>query len=118
MSERSLIDKALKRMREEMPTYVHSPEAEEALGMAGRMLSGSKQDPEGEVVFWNACLFNERGEQIWHGDINVTREAPKLAGLACQLGPLYLTREQPFRFKGLKVGRAERPEHVMEFHPS
>lgn len=108
---------AIARMREKMPKYAHDDAAWELLGPPGKMLSASKQAPEGEEVVWNACLFNEAGEQIWHGDFNLTRDEEKLRELAESIGPIFLTREQPARFEGLDAAKKADRSRSSEFSP-
>lgn len=95
--------------------YDYTPEAQDALGMAGAMLSGAKQAPKGQEVYWNACVFTKEGVQIWHGDFNLTEGRAKLQALAEQVGTIYLTKEQPFRFDGLKAGMRARPDGFVRF---
>lgn len=111
------IDKILKRMQDKMPVYNYSSEAEERLGMPGAMLSGSKTAPKGQTVYWNACIFNEAEEQIWHGDLNLTRKAKELQELADAVGPIHVTPESPFRFDGFKRGKSERGDAIRTFTP-
>lgn len=99
------LDSVLKRMRERAPVYNYIEEAQEELGAPGAMLHGAKIAPEGQEVYWNACVFNEREEQIWHGDFNLTRDRDKLQRLADRVGTIHLTPEQPFRFDGFKAGK-------------
>lgn len=112
-----MIDAALRRMREKMPVYRHSTEAEEELGMPGAMLSGSKTAPEGETVYWNACVFDDDKATIWHGDLNLTRSNDKLQALANRVGTIHVTPEHPFRFEGFKVGKSQRGDAIVTFRP-
>jgi hypothetical protein len=89
---------------------------EDVVGLHGRQLSGSKTAKPGHTVFWNACIFNAKGEQIWYGDIDLTTESDKLQEAANLFGTLYVTRESPFRWDGLKKGLRDSnmrnvPEH-------
>ena len=104
----SVFDKALKRMREEAPTYNYVDEAQEELGAPGAMISGSKRAPEGQEVYWNACVFDEKARQIWHGDLNLTRRRSDLQDLANQIGTIHVTPENPFRWEGLRAGPQDR----------
>jgi hypothetical protein len=81
-----------------------SSQVEEILGISGSMLSGSKQSPPGEEIFWNACIFDKKGTEIWFGDLNLTKSVDKLQEVANLVGKIYVTREHPFRWKGLKEG--------------
>jgi hypothetical protein len=58
--------------------------ARNLLGRVGAMLSPTKRDPEGEVVLWNARVFAPR-EDIWSGDLNMTRSETMLVALAVVL---------------------------------
>jgi hypothetical protein len=94
----------------------------EKLGMRGTMISGSKTaymiaNPDHEV-FFNACVFNGAGVQVWFGDIDLTLSSDAIQELTEEYGVLYVTREQPFRFKGLEEGRKICPEFVRTFKPT
>lgn len=73
------------------------------LGHHGTMISGSKSGylhshPKSEV-FFNANLYNAEAIKIWFGDVDITKSRTKLQELAKALGgPIYLTREQPWRW--------------------
>jgi hypothetical protein len=111
-----------------------------ALGHHGRLLSVYKETPpsrEGHNLYWNACVFiKEPGRvgasgpailglrpsyrQIWYGDLDATEKHEALQGLARDLGAtLYVTPENPFRFKGFKDGQKVRyaMERVLEYKP-
>jgi hypothetical protein len=70
----------------------------------GRMVSGSKsayrdKHPENEVYF-NANVFNSKGEKIWYGDLDLTIESEKLDIIAESLGEkLFVLREMDGRFE-------------------
>lgn len=78
------------------------------LGFRGRMLSGSKVQylskyPKHKVYF-NACMFDKDGTQVWFGDVDVDKDYLKLQKLADESGEtFYLTPEQPFRWHGLNA---------------
>lgn len=97
--------------------YEYSEEAQEILGMSGAMISSGKQSPEGEKIYWNACVFNDNGIQIWHGDLNLTRSEKALQDLADRIGTIHVTPEQPFRFEGLDHGRKSRGDWIVTFYP-
>lgn len=115
---RALLDAALARMRERAPERVYSEDSEELLGMSGRMLSGTKTAPEGETIYWNACVFNDAGQQVWHGDLNLARQQEALQALADRIGTIHVTPEQPFRFDGLKEGRKRHGDRVVIVVPT
>jgi len=77
-------------------------EAESVLGLCGRMIAGSKtmyfmQHPDNMTVF-NANVCVAQGK-IWHGDLDVTFDEPKLKKLAETLGlKIYVLRESDARF--------------------
>jgi hypothetical protein len=65
----------------------------------GRMISGSKTEPKGQVCVWNANVLTRSAGKIWFGDLNLTKDAPKLEKLAQMIGePLYVLRESDCRF--------------------
>lgn len=76
----------------------------DCLGFPGAMLSGSKCTPLGKedhTIYWNACVFDSAGTQIWHGDLDVTDREADLRALAQRLGEaIWVTPEQPWRFDG------------------
>lgn len=109
---------ALDRMRKRMPIANYSEAAYEELGAPGAMLSGSKTAPEGETVYWNACIFNDAKEQIWHGDLNLTTSAEFLQRLANRVGRIHVTPEHPFRFDGFKRGKSERGDRIVTYEPA
>lgn len=76
----------------------------EKLGHMGRLLSGSKStystNHPGSRVFFNGNIYDAKGEKIWFGDVDLTREAKKLQEIVQALGEkIYVTREQPFRWE-------------------
>lgn len=88
--------------------------AVEILGEPGFLLAASKsgyrdQHPDHDVYF-NACVFDGRdlrprrrhhATQIWFGDLDLTLQAENLQELANRVGPIVVTSETPYRFKGL-----------------
>jgi hypothetical protein len=68
-----------------------------------RLLSYSKSIyrktyPNNEVYF-NANIFNESGQKVWHGDLDLTLDTKKLKKIAQSLGTnLYILREMDGRF--------------------
>ncbi len=84
-------------------------QAEERLGMAGRMIAGSKSGyckayPQNVPIF-NSNLavktgaFGKKAEKIWHGDLDLTEDCAKLRKLSEDLEkPLYVIREMDGRF--------------------
>lgn len=78
--------------------------AEELLGLAGRIISGSKtgfcrQHPDHFPIF-NANVCTEAGK-IWFGDVDLTEDEPRLAELAAALKQkVYVLYEQDGRFRG------------------
>lgn len=81
-------------------------EAEELLGPAGRLVSDPKssysdQHLDHEVLF-NACVFDAPALEIWFGDLDLTRDAPRLQELADLLGEIYVAPESPFRLEGIR----------------
>lgn len=83
-------------------TYYPAFESEGLL--TGRLLAGSKSAyrekyPENEVYF-NANVFNSRGEKIWYGDLDITLESESLDRIAEALGEkLFVLREMDGRFE-------------------
>lgn len=79
--------------------------ADEILGYSGRLIDASKscymEDNPDHKVYFNACIFNEQGTQIWFGDIDFNLDESKLKALAERVGGIYVTPEQPFRWEGL-----------------
>ncbi len=77
-------------------------QAESVLGICGRMIAGSKtmyrdRHPDNMWVF-NANVCIAKGK-IWHGDLDVTFDEPKLKDLAEALGEkIYVLRESDARF--------------------
>ena len=65
----------------------------------GRMISGSKSCPAGQVCVFNANLVTKNRGKIWFGDLNITKEAKKLKKIAEEIGEvLYVLREGDCRF--------------------
>lgn len=95
---------------------------EKVFGYPGRLLDGSKRSyserhPE-SVVYFNACVFDANGRQIWFGDIDLTIDAERLQAAANEQGSeLHVTPEQPFRRYGLETCRKREPDVVKTFVP-
>jgi len=72
--------------------------------MMGRMISGSKSGyrdryPENLVVF-NANIVTKKRGKVWHGDLDVTIDEPKLSEVSKKLGEnLYILYEMDARFE-------------------
>jgi len=65
----------------------------------GRMISGSKRAPVGEVCVWNANVLTKSRGKFWFGDLNLTRDADELKALGSKEGePIYVLREMDARF--------------------
>jgi hypothetical protein len=89
-------------------TIEFDDEVEEIIGPVGAMISASKTaysdaHPDNKV-FFNACIFNKKGVQIWAGDLDLTLKKDKLAELADLVGEIWITPEFGYRFQGLKAG--------------
>jgi len=66
----------------------------------GRMLSGSKQSPNGQTCIWNANIVTKSLGKVWYGDLNITTDGKKLKEIASIIGePIYVLREMDCRFK-------------------
>jgi len=78
------------------------------LGIPGKMLSNSKSQyrqsyPDSQVYF-NGCIFDKDLNQVWWGDIDTTRDKPKLYQIANEAKEIfYVTPENPFRTDFNKV---------------
>ena len=65
----------------------------------GRMISGGKKAPEGHKCVWNANIVTESKGKVWWGDVDITKDAPKLKAIAAEAGEtLYVLREMDCRF--------------------
>lgn len=65
----------------------------------GRMLSGSKFAPKGQVCVWNANIVTKSQGKVWFGDVSITKDAKVLKEIATEAGePLYVLREMDCRF--------------------
>ena len=88
-------------------------EVEKILGPCGRLLSSSKSAyrefyPDHQV-FFNACLWDSNGTEIWFGDIDLTKENRKLEKARNLFdNPIYLTKEDPYRFEGFAPNNIEK----------
>jgi len=73
----------------------------------GRAVSFSKslyrQAYRSHIVLFNACLFNAKGEEVWWGDVDLTKDWKLFFETSHALTEtLILTPEMPYRFIGLK----------------
>lgn len=67
---------------------------------AGRMISGSKISPKGEVCVWNANLCTKSKGKFWFGDLNLTHDLEQLQQAAFEQGEsVYILRERDARFQ-------------------
>lgn len=65
----------------------------------GRMMSGSKRSPKGQLCVWNANVISPSYGKIWFGDLNLTKDEGDLRQIAHELGePIYVLRERDCRF--------------------
>lgn len=87
-----------------------SSQVEKILGASGKLLAYSKSSysrahPDHQV-FYNACIFDAASEeQLWFGDVDMTKQEAHLQKVANSLGrDIILTAEYPFRFEGLETG--------------
>jgi hypothetical protein len=107
---------------------VNSKIANNILGYAGRMISGSKSRyrtlfPENIVVFnANICTADEK---IWFGDIDITLDKQALIELASALSKeIYILREMDGRFENETTPLLEHavitvhPDRTIVLHPS
>lgn len=89
-------------MTDEMDIY--DALAEQGL-YGGRMLSGSKSGYRdrfpGHTVYFNACIFDSDGIQVWHGDLDLDADHEALNEAATVAGVFAVTPETPFRWNGL-----------------
>lgn len=71
--------------------------------MLGRMISGSKsmyrQKYPDNLVIFNSNIIIESLGKVWHGDVDITREAATLKAIANDIGEnLYILYEMDARF--------------------
>lgn len=95
---------------------------EKNLGPAGRMISWSKStykhaNPD-NLVYFNACIFDELLVQVWYGDIDLTKDKQtleKIAEVAEQ--PIYVTPEH-YRADFEKISRRdlEMDDRIVKFN--
>jgi hypothetical protein len=90
------------------------------LGFPGCMLSGSKsaysQAHPTHTVYFNACIFDDHGTQVWHGDLDLTLSADRIQEAADYFGTLHVTPEHIFRFYGFEEGMKRDPDRVKTFY--
>lgn len=102
--------------------------AENNLGRSGRVLRWEKSlyvtNGPRNVVFFNANVFDQDGNKIWFGDIDLTVDGHKLNQLATELGKsVYLTVELPWRYKAvvtnneLSKAALTTPRDVVRYSP-
>lgn len=82
---------------------------ENGLG-AGRMVGGSKsgyqEEHPGELVIFNACIYDDTPTQVWWGDINLTESKKTLQKVAnVSNKTFYVTYESQFRSDFNKVDK-------------
>lgn len=68
----------------------------------GRLVGWSKtqyrrENPDNEVYF-NANIFNNDGQKVWYGDLDLTVDGYKLQEIADKIGTLYVLWEHDGRF--------------------
>ena len=66
-----------------------SYQAEEIIGKAGRRLFAGKGMNKPQTIF-NADIFNEKGERIWLGDIDIYKDRWALLRLSAKAGGLFI----------------------------
>lgn len=72
----------------------------------GRMLSGSKSGYRerfpSNTVYFNACVFNTDGTQVWHGDLDLSVDSDAIQQAVDESNEaISVTPEMPFRWNGL-----------------
>lgn len=89
---------------------------------SGRMVGWSKSGyrdahPDNRVYF-NACIFDKTGAQVWWGDLDVTESEDILKQVAKEYGHMfYVTPEHPYRMDFNKVTKKQlnTDEYVIKF---
>ena len=74
-----------------------SYQAEDFIGKAGRRLFIEKGVNKSSTIF-NANIFNEKGERIWFGDIDIYRDRSVLLRLSAKTGDLFIFNRTDGRF--------------------
>jgi len=65
----------------------------------GRMLSGSKTAPAGQLCVFNGNVITNLRGKVWYGDLNITKEKKILKQIADECGEtLYILKERDCRF--------------------
>lgn len=65
----------------------------------GRMISGSKQGPEGHLCVFNANICTKSRGKVWFGDLDLTADLVDLKRFAAEQGEdIYILRERDARF--------------------
>ena len=88
----------------------------------GRMIAYSKssymKDHWGDKVFFNACIFDINGVQVWYGDLNIKEDSKKLNKVSKDSKQeFYITPEHGFRSDFHKVTKEqlEKDPDVVKF---
>lgn len=88
----------------------------------GRMISYSKSTymraNEGHKVYFNSCIYDSNGVQIWYGDLDLTKDSRKLNKVAKESKQeFYVTPESGFRsdFNKITKEQLEKDEWVVKF---
>jgi hypothetical protein len=88
----------------------------------GRMISYSKSSyinsNRGNKVFFNACVFDINGIQVWYGDLDLTKDSKTLEKIAEETNQIfYVTPESGFRsdFNKITKKELEQSEYVVKF---
>lgn len=93
------------------------------LGYEGRMICASKSrykenHPKG-MPYFNACIFDDKGKQVWWGDIDVVLDKVKLKKIAkTWKKKFYVTPEHPYRtdFNSVTIKQLNEGEYVLKFN--
>ena len=93
------------------------------LGNEGRLLSASKsmylEKFPSHKTFFNACLFDSSFTQLWFGDIDFDADSESLQLLSNYINEvIFITREQPYRWDGLKDEQVDGNKDVVIVKPS
>lgn len=88
----------------------------------GRMIAYSKSTywhaNEGHKVYFNACIYDKKGKQVWYGDLDLTKDSDKLNQVAqASNQTFYVTPEHGFRSDFHKVTKKqlEKDKDVIKF---
>lgn len=81
----------------------------------GRMVSGSKLSPPGEICVLNANVCTQGRGKIWYGDLNLTKDVEELKALAVrEEEAVYVLREMDGRFDNERSPKLERAVAVYQ----